>query len=131
MTGPLADPGLSRLVLFLVLPASLLMAVACFAMWRSRRDWVVLDGIVRSRPQPGAPPAPTEIGVRHADGSTAVVHLHLVRPRGHPMIGTALTLSHPPGRPELMQEGSPTPLLVAAWAGAVGAVFCIAVVAGV
>ena len=47
------------------------------------------------------------------------------------MIGTAITLSHPPGRPEALQEGSPTPLLVAAWAGAVLAVFCIAVVAGV
>ena len=48
MTGPLADPALSALVLWLVLPAALLAGGTCFAMWRGRRGWVVVEAVIRT-----------------------------------------------------------------------------------
>ncbi|MBR0683202.1 hypothetical protein GXW74_22125 [Roseomonas eburnea] len=130
MSGPLADPGLSALVLWAVLPVTAVASVACFLMWRARRGWVVLEGIVVSRPEPGDAATPIGIAVPQPDGTTRLAHLHMARPGGPPRVGAMLTLCHPPGHPEALQPGTPAPLLAAACAGALLSALCLAVAAG-
>lgn len=130
MNGSLADPGLTALILWLVLPAALLVGGLCFALWRGRRDWVVLEGRVVFRPEPQDAKTPCEIAIDAPDGTTRSVHLHLIRPKGPPPVGTIVALSHPPGQPEALQPGTPGPLLGGAVAGAALALLCIAIVLG-
>ncbi len=128
MSGPLADPALSALILWLVLPAALLAGGACLAMWRGRRGWVVVEGVVRSRPAPEDPATTAEVAVRDPDGAVRVVHLHLPH---RPAPGTPLTLCHPPGEPAALQRGTPGPLLAGAVAAGLVAALCVAIVLGV
>ncbi len=131
MTGRLADPALSALVLWAVLPAALLVGGTCLAMWQGRRDWVVVEGIVRSAPEPGDPAASSEIAYRDAAGEVRVAHLRLASPKGPPPRGTVMTFSHPLGQPGALQPGSPAPLLAGAVAGGLVAALCVAIVLGV
>ena len=111
------DPGLAPLLLWGVLPAALLVMGGCIALWRGRRGWVVVEAVVRDTPTPGGP---SEIAWRDEAGDVQVSHVLLPNPNGPPRPGTLITLSHPPGRPEAMQPGTPGPLLaVAAGAGLV------------
>jgi hypothetical protein len=111
------DPGLDALVLWLVLPGGVLVCGVCLALWRARRDWVVLDGVVRVPPDPRDPGGLAEIGVPGPDGAERRLRLHLPAARGRLPAGLVVTLSHPPGRPEALQPGTPLPLLAGAVAG--------------
>jgi len=130
MTGPLADPGLSALILWVVLPAAVLVTVACFAMWRARRGWVVLEGVVAAPPEPDDPAGLATVALPQPDGAARLVRLRLARAGRPPEAGMRLALSHPPGQPEALQPGTPGPLLAAACAGALLSALCLAVAAG-
>lgn len=131
MSGPLADPALSALILWFVLPAALLAGGACLALWRGRRDWVVVEAVVRSRPDPDDPAAETEIAWRDHAGEVRVARLRLPLPKGPPPAGALLSFSHPPGRPEALQLGTPRPLLGGAIACGLVAALGVAILLGV
>ena len=130
MTGPLADPGLSALILWVVLPAALLVGGLCFALWHARRDWVVVEGRVVFRPEPDDAASPCEVAIDAPDGTARTVRLHLVRPKGPPPVGSIVALSHPPGQPDAVQPGTPGPLLGGAVAGGAVGLLCIAMLLG-
>lgn len=105
------DPGLAPLLLWGVLPAALLVLGGCLVLWRGRRDWVVVEAVVRDTPDEAGR---TEIAWRDEAGEVQVCRILLPNPNGPPRPGTLIALSHPPGRPEAMQPGTPGPLLAVA-----------------
>jgi len=131
MSAGLVDPELSALILWLVLPAALLATGICLVLWRGRRDWVVVHAVVRTRPGPGDAATPSEIAWRDDAGEVHVGHLHLMGPKGHPPVGSLIALSHPPGRPEALQPGTPGPLLAGAVAALLVVLLCLAMLLGV
>ncbi|WP_198371432.1 DUF3592 domain-containing protein [Roseomonas rosulenta] len=124
------DPGLDALVTWLVLPASLVVAGLCLTLWRARRDWVVVQGVVRTPPDPRDAGALTEVAVAAQDGSERRLRVHVPAARGRIAAGQTVTLSHPPGRPEAIQPGTPAPLLAGGIAGALMAMLCISILIG-
>lgn len=128
MTGPLADPGLSALILWLVLPAVVLTGGACLALWRGRRGWVVVEAVIRTPPDPAEPGAATGIAWRDAAGEIREAQLHLP---GNRRAGDVIVLCHPPGEPEALQPGTPGPLLAGAIGSGLVAALCIAILLGV
>lgn len=122
------DPGLDAIVLWLVLPAGLVVGGVCLALWRARRDWVVVDGVVRTPPDPRDPGALTEVAVAGPDGAVRMLRVHL--PARRIRAGQAVTLSHPPGRPEAMVPGTPMPLLAGAIAGGLMALLGLSMLLG-
>lgn len=126
----MADPELTALILWLVLPAALLVGGLCLVLWRGRRDWVVVHAVVRTRPDPGDATAPCEIAWRDDAGEVHVGHLRLMGPKGHPPVGSLIALSHPPGRPEALQPGTPGPLLAGAVAAGLVVLLCLAMLLG-
>jgi hypothetical protein len=124
------DPGLDALVAWLVLPASLAVMAVCLALWRARRDWVVVDGVVRTAPDPRDPGGLTGIAVAATDGTERVVCLHVPAARGRVRAGQLVRLSHPPGQPEALQPGTPMPLLFGAVAGGLMAMLGASILLG-
>jgi|GEM_PF-2720207 len=131
MNGGLADPELTALILWLLLPAALLVGGLCLALWYGRRDWVVVHAVVRTRPEPGDAASPSEIAWRDEAGEVHLAHLRLTGPKGHPPVGSLIVLSHPPGQPKALQPGTPGPLLAGAVAAGLLVLLCIAMVLGV
>lgn len=131
MTGSLADPALSPLILWLVLPAALLAGGVCFAMWRGRRDWVVVEAVIRTPPDPAEPASMAEIAWRDEAGEVRAAQLHLPGARGRRRAGDLIALSHPPGQPGALQPGTPGPLLAGAVAAGLIATLCAAILLGV
>jgi hypothetical protein len=125
------DPGLDALVTWLVLPAGLAVCGVCLALWRARRDWVVVDGVVRMAPDLRDAGALTEIAVAAPDGTIRILRLHVPAARGRLVAGQAITLSHPPGQPEALQPGTPAPLLAGAVAGGLMALLGLSILLGV
>jgi hypothetical protein len=123
----MADPDLAPILLWGVLPVTLVVMGACLALWRGRRGWVVLQAVVRDTPDPGGP---SEIAWRDAAGEVQVSRIMLPNPKGPPRPGTIIALSHPPGRPEAMQPGTPGPLLGAAVAAGLVALLCLSMLLG-
>jgi hypothetical protein len=124
------DPGLDALVMWLVLPASLAVTALCLALWRARRNWVVVDGVVRTAPDPRDHGALTEVAVAATDGTERLLRLHVPAARGRIKPGQVVRLSHPPGQPEAMQPGTPLPLLFGAVAGALMAMLGASILLG-
>ena len=124
------DPGLDALVMWLVLPASLVLGGVCLALWRARRGWVVVEGVVRTAPDPRDAGALTEIAVADADGAVRTVRLHVPAARGRVAASQAITLCHPPGQPAALQPGTPMPLLVGAIAGGLMALLALSILLG-
>lgn len=131
MTGPLADPGLSPLILWLVLPAVLLTGAACLALWRGRRGWVVVEAVIRTLPDPSGPGATTGIAWRDETGEVREAQLHLPALPGRRRAGDVIVLCHPPGQPGALQPGTPGPLLAGAVGSGLVAALCIAILLGV
>jgi hypothetical protein len=131
MTGPLADPTLTALVLWFLLPAALLVGGACFALWRGRRDWVVVEAVVRAVPAPDDAAGLTEIAWRDDTGEVQVARVRLPPAKRPARPGALISLSHPPGQPEALQAGTPGPLLAGAIGSALVAALCIAILLGV
>lgn len=131
MTGSLADPALSALVLWFVLPAALLAGGACVAMWWGRRGWVVVEAVIRTAPDPAEPGARTEIAWRDEAGAVHVTHLHLPGTPARRRRGDVIALSHPPGDPAALQPGTPGPLLAGAVAAWLIAALCVSILLGV
>ncbi len=130
MTGPLADPTLTALILWFLLPAALLVGGACLAMWRGRRDWVVVEAVIRALPAPDDPAGLTEIAWRDDAGDVQVARLRLPPGRSPPRPGALLSLSHPPGQPEALQTGTPGPLLAGAIGSGLVAALCASILLG-
>lgn len=124
------DPGLDALVLWLVLPGGLAVCGVCLALWRARRNWVVLEGVVRTPPDPRDPGALTEVALAGPDGTQRILRLHLPSARRNVREGQAVTLSHPPGRPEAAVHGTPMPLLAGAVAGGLMALLGVSILIG-
>lgn len=124
------DPGLDALVTWLVLPASLAVMAVCLALWRARRNWLVVDGVVRTAPDPRDHGGLTEIAVAATDGTERLVRLHVPAARGRIKAGQVVRLSHPPGQPEALQPGTPMPLLFGALAGALMAMLGASILLG-
>jgi len=131
MTGSLADPALSALVLWFVLPAALLVGGACLAMWRGRRDWVVVEAVIRTAPDPADPASRAEIAWRDEDGAVRTAHLSLPGTPARRRAGDVIALSHPPGDPSALQQGTPGPLLAGAVAAGLVAALCASILLGV
>ncbi|WP_137125434.1 cytochrome c-type biogenesis protein CcmH [Roseomonas sp. HF4] len=129
MSGSLADPELSALILWFVLPAALLAGGACLAFWWARRAWVVVEAVIRSVPDGGV--GATEVAWRNEAGEVRVAQVFLPSPKGPRAVGTLVALSHPPGQPEALQPGTPGPLLAGAVAAGLVAMLCISVLLGV
>jgi hypothetical protein len=124
------DPGLEALVLWLVLPAGLVVGGVCLALWRARRGWVVVQGVVRTPPDPRDAGALTEVALPAPGGAARSVRLHIPAARGRVKAGLAVTLSHPPSQPDALQPGTPTPLLAGAVAGGLMALLGLAMLLG-
>ncbi|NMJ41863.1 hypothetical protein GWK16_11470 [Roseomonas sp. JC162] len=131
MTGPLADPTLTALILWFLLPAALLVGIACFAMWRSRRDWVVVEAVIRAVPAPDDAAGLTEIAWRDDAGDVQVSRIRLPPAKRPARPGALLSLSHPPGEPDSLQTGTPGPLLAGAIGSALVAALCASILLGV
>jgi hypothetical protein len=129
MSGPLADPELSALILWFVLPAALLAGGACLALWWGRRGWEVVEAVIRAVPEDGI--GASEIAWRDDAGEVRVAQVFLPSPKGPRAVGTLVALSHPPGRPEALQPGTPGPLLAGAVAAGLVAALCVSVLLGV
>lgn len=123
----MADESLAPILLFGVLPVALGVMGACLAFWRGRRGWVVVEAVVRDTPDPDGP---SEIAWRDAAGEVQVSRIRLPHPKGPPRPGTIIALSHPPGRPEAMQPGTPGPLLAVAVAAGLVALLCLSMLLG-
>jgi len=128
MTGPLADPELSALILWLVLPAALLAGGACLAFWWNRRGWVVVEAVIRSVPEDGI--GTTEVAWRDDAGEVRAAQVFLPSPKGPRAVGSLVALSHPPGQPGALQPGTPGPLLAGAVAAGLVALLCLSVLLG-
>lgn len=109
------DPGLDALVRWLVLPGGVVVCVICLALWRARRGWTVVEGVVRTPPDPRDPGGMTDLVVTGTDGAEHELRLHLAARRMR--AGQVVTLCHPPGRPDAAVPGTPLPLLAGAIAG--------------
>ncbi|CAH0222493.1 hypothetical protein [Roseomonas sp. CECT 9278] len=125
------DPGLDALVAWLVLPASLVVMAVCLVLWRARRHWVVVDGVVRTAPDPRDHGGLTEIAVTATGGTERLLRLHVPAARGRIKAGQVVRLSHPPGQPEAMQPGTPMPLLFGAVAGGLMAMLGASMLLGI
>ena len=123
----MVDPSLAPILLWGVLPVALLVMGACLAFWHGRRGWVVVEAVVRHTPDAGGP---SEIAWRDEAGAVRVSHVLLPHPKGPPRPGTIIALSHPPGRPEAMQPGTPGPLLAVAVAAGLVAMLCLSMLLG-
>jgi len=121
------DPSLAPILLWGVLPVAVLVMGACLALWRGRRGWVVVEAVVRDTPQPAGP---SEVAWRDEDGEVRVSRVVLPHPKGPPRPGTIIALSHPPGRPEALQPGTPGRLLAAAVAAGVVALLSLTMLLG-
>lgn len=124
------DPGLDALVLWLVLPGGVAVCGLCLALWLRRRDWLVIEGVVRVPPDPRDPAGLTEVAVDAPDGAVRNVRLHVPAARGRLKAGMAVTLSHPPGRPDALVPGTPMPLLAGAVAGGLMALLGLSMLIG-
>lgn len=121
------DPSLAPILVWAVLPTALAVMGACIVLWHGRRGWVVVEAVVRETPGPGAP---SEIAWRNEAGEVQVSRVLLPHPKGPPRPGTIIALSHPPGRPEALQPGTPGPLLATAVAAGLVAMLCLSMLLG-
>lgn len=124
------DPGLDALVLWLVLPGGLAVCGVCLALWRARRRWVVVEGVVRIPPDPCDPGGLAAVEFPGADGALLSVRLHLPGARRGLREGHPVTLSHPPGQPQAAVPGTPMPLLAGAVAGGLMAMLGLSILLG-
>lgn len=128
MAAP-ADPGLSALLLWLLLPAALAIGALCLALWWPRRGWTVLHArvVASVAPEPGW----IEVAVAGADDTPRIVRLRPLRPELPPRPGAEITFCHPPGQPDALQQGTPGPLLAGAIAaGLVAALSLVTAIGG-
>ncbi len=124
------DPDLDALVLWLVLPGGLVVCGVCLALWRARRGWVVVQGVVRTTPDPRDPGGLAGIEFAGPDGAPLTVRLHLPAARRGLREGHPVTLSHPPGQPQAAVPGTPMPLLAGAVAGGLMAMLGLSILLG-
>jgi hypothetical protein len=64
------------------------------------------------------------------DGVVRTLRVHVPAARGRIKAGLPITLSHPPGQPEALHPGTPTPLLVGAVAGGLMALLGLSILLG-